>query len=170
MARRGPPLTMPIASHRIDDRLVHGQVVVGWGQPLDVAFLVVVDDMLATSPWEQELYRLAAPPELEMRFVTVPEAAAAHATWEDDPRVGMVLTADVATMARLADAVASIRRVTVGGLHAGPGRGERLRYVFLDAPDAGRLAALAARGVDVVAQDLPAARAVPLAEWGGATP
>ncbi|MCE2941897.1 MAG: PTS sugar transporter subunit IIB [Gemmatimonadota bacterium] len=157
---------MPIASHRIDDRLVHGQVVVGWGQPLDVAFLAVVDDALAGSPWEQELYRLAAPPELEMRFVTVDDAAAQYGAWAADARVGIVLTADVETMARLASRVAAIRRVTVGGLHAGPGRAERLRYVFLDAADAARLEALAARGVDVVAQDLPAARPMPLAEWG----
>lgn len=157
---------MPIASHRIDDRLVHGQVVVGWGQPLDVGFLAVVDDALAGSPWEQELYRLAAPPELEMRFVAVDDAVAQYDAWAADMRVGLVLTADVETMARLAARIAAIRRVTVGGLHAGPGRAERLRYVFLDAADADRLEALAARGVDVVAQDLPAARPVPLAEWG----
>lgn len=155
---------MSIASYRVDDRLVHGQVVVGWGQPLDVAFLVVVDDALADSPWEQELYRMAAPPELEMRFVTVAQATAAHGGWRDDPRVGLLLTADVETMARFARDGAPVGRVTVGGLHAGPGRTERLRYVFLDAGDADRLRALAATGVEVVAQDLPAARAVPLDE------
>ena len=31
---------MPIDLHRIDDRLIHGQVVVGWGQPLGVGFVV----------------------------------------------------------------------------------------------------------------------------------
>lgn len=155
---------MPIASYRVDDRLVHGQVVVGWGQPLDVAFLVVVDDALAESPWEQELYRMAAPPELEMRFVTVPQAAAQHGAWRADPRVGLVLTADVDTMARFAHDGAHVGRVTIGGLHAGPGRTERLRYVFLDTRDAERLRAIAATGVEVVAQDLPASRAVPLEE------
>ena len=35
---------MSIVLYRIDDRLIHGQVVVGWGQPLDVAFIVLVDD------------------------------------------------------------------------------------------------------------------------------
>ncbi|MGH7674871.1 MAG: PTS sugar transporter subunit IIB, partial [Gemmatimonadales bacterium] len=30
---------MSIRLFRIDDRLIHGQVVVGWGQPLDVRFL-----------------------------------------------------------------------------------------------------------------------------------
>jgi len=41
--------------NRIDDRLIHGQVVVGWGQPLDVGFIVLVDDAVASSDWEREL-------------------------------------------------------------------------------------------------------------------
>ena len=47
---------MPIALYRIDDRLIHGQVVVGWGQPLELRFIVLVDDDVAASEWEQELY------------------------------------------------------------------------------------------------------------------
>jgi PTS system mannose-specific IIB component/fructoselysine and glucoselysine-specific PTS system IIB component len=39
-----------------------------------------------------------------------------------------------------------------------------LRYVFLTEQEAARLRDLAARGVDVSAQDVPAARPVPLAE------
>jgi PTS system mannose-specific IIB component/fructoselysine and glucoselysine-specific PTS system IIB component len=153
---------MAIASYRVDDRLVHGQVVVGWGQPLDVAFLAIVDDALAESPWEQELYRLAAPPELEMRFVSVADAAAAHAAWRDEARVGMVITANVDTMGRFAALSGHVDRVTLGGLHAGPGRTERMHYVFLDVADIERLRALVASGVDVVAQDLPASRPVPI--------
>ena len=67
---------MPIVLCRVDDRLVHGQVVIGWGRPLGVEFIVLVDDSVAASPWEQELYRMAVPPELEIRFATVAEAAA----------------------------------------------------------------------------------------------
>jgi mannose/fructose/N-acetylgalactosamine-specific phosphotransferase system component IIB len=54
--------------NRIDDRLIHGQVVVGWGQPLDVRFIVLVDDAVAASDWEKELYRMGVPPEMEVRF------------------------------------------------------------------------------------------------------
>lgn len=158
---------MPLEGYRVDDRLVHGQVVVGWGQPLDLAFLVVVDDALADSPWEQELYKMAAPPELEVSFRSVHDAAAAHAAWSADARPGLLLTADVDTMARLVARVPEIRRVTLGGLHAGPGRHERLTYVFLDAADHDRLQALATRGVEVVAQDVPGTRPAPLAEWIG---
>ena len=40
---------MSIVLYRVDDRLIHGQVVVGWGQPLDIGFIVLVDDEVAAS-------------------------------------------------------------------------------------------------------------------------
>ena len=67
---------MPIVLCRVDDRLVHGQVVIGWGRPLGVELIVLVDDEVAASAWEQDLYRMAVPPEIEIRFATVAEASA----------------------------------------------------------------------------------------------
>ena len=67
---------MPFELYRIDDRLIHGQVVVGWGQPLDIAFIVLVDDAVAASDWEQELYRMGVPPEMEVSFASVEAALA----------------------------------------------------------------------------------------------
>ncbi len=68
---------MAIELFRIDDRLIHGQVVVGWGQPLDVTFIVLVDDDVAGSEWEQELYRMGVPPEMDVYFHTTADAPAA---------------------------------------------------------------------------------------------
>ena len=42
---------MPIVLCRIDDRLVHGQVVIGWGRPLGVELIVLVDWTVAASHW-----------------------------------------------------------------------------------------------------------------------
>jgi mannose/fructose/N-acetylgalactosamine-specific phosphotransferase system component IIB len=67
---------MPIVLFRVDDRLIHGQVVIGWGTPLGVDRIVLVDDQVSTSPWEQDLYRMAVSPEVDVRFVTIAEAAA----------------------------------------------------------------------------------------------
>jgi PTS system mannose-specific IIB component/fructoselysine and glucoselysine-specific PTS system IIB component len=75
--------------NRIDDRLIHGQVVVGWGQPLDVRFIVLVDDAVASSDWERELYRMGVPPEMELRFHSAAEAAR-HAA--DKGRSALVVT------------------------------------------------------------------------------
>ena len=92
---------MAIELFRIDDRLIHGQVVVGWGQPLDLAFIVLVDDEVASSEWEQELYRMGVPPEMDVHFDTVEDAAEKLADYQRDERRGALLTGDIETMARL---------------------------------------------------------------------
>jgi len=147
---------------RIDDRLVHGQVVIGWGLPHALGFLVVVDDDIAAAPWEQELYRMGAPEGMEVRFATVEEAATALPGYQADARAGMLLTADVATMARLVDAAPAVRQVTIGGLHHRADRVPRLRFVFLSPSEETALRALAARGVSVTAQDVPTSAPIAL--------
>ena len=154
---------MTIVLNRIDDRLIHGQVVVGWGQPLGVKFIVLVDDTVAESDWEQELYRMGVPPEMEVRFHSADEAARLLDGYRTEPRPGILLTGDIATMQRLVDH-GGVRDVNVGGIHHRAGRTQHLRYVFLTADEQASLRALAGRGAVVTAQDVPAARAVPLDE------
>ena len=153
---------MGLELFRIDDRLIHGQVVVGWGQPLDVDFIVLVDDEVAASEWEQELYRMGVPPEMDVHFLSVEEAASRLAAHAADGRPGILLTGDIETMARLAEATGLVRRVNLGGIHHRAGRTQRLRYVFLSPDEERALRELAARGIEISAQDVPSARAVPL--------
>lgn len=155
---------MPIALYRIDDRLVHGQVVVGWGCPLQASFIVLVDDQVATTEWEQELYRMGVPQGTDVFFASVASAAAQHAEWVSEPRIGIVLTPDIATMRRLVAAAPEINRVNIGGLHHRAGRVQKLRYVFLTPEEENDLRALAASGIEVTAQDVPHAHEVPLDE------
>jgi mannose/fructose/N-acetylgalactosamine-specific phosphotransferase system component IIB len=149
--------------YRIDDRLIHGQVVVGWGQPMDIEFIVLVDDAVAASEWEQELYRMGVPPEMEVFFHTVADAIGRLDGYRRDRRRGILLTGDVRSMACLV-AAGGIPAVNVGGLHHKPGRVQRLRYVFLTEDEERQLREIAAQGVQVAAQDVPAAWPVPLDE------
>ena len=153
---------MGIDLYRIDDRLIHGQVVVGWGQPLDVGFIALVDDEVAASDWEQELYRMGVPPQMDVYFASVIEAARQIHQWRADERPGILLTGDIDTMRRLTDMAPGIHSVNLGGIHHRPGRIQRLRYIYLAPEEEQALRELAARGVDVAAQDVPAARPVPL--------
>lgn len=155
---------MAVALYRIDDRLIHGQVVVGWGQPLDIRFIVLVDDEVACCDWEQDLYRMGVPPEMEIIFQNVDGAARDHQKYVSDARRGILVTPDIATMQRLIEAVPSISHVNVGGVHHRSGRTPRLRYVFLTSDEEAQLRDMIRDGVKVTAQDVPAAREVPIAE------
>jgi PTS system mannose-specific IIB component/fructoselysine and glucoselysine-specific PTS system IIB component len=149
--------------NRIDDRLIHGQVVVGWGQPLDVALIVLVDDLVAASDWEQELYRMGVPPEMEVRFHSAADAVSLLDGYRTETRPGILLTGDIATMRTLV-AEGGVREVNVGGIHHRPGRTQHLRFVFLTPAEEDALRELHDLGAVVTAQDVPAARAVPLDE------
>src|SRR5687767_15964389 len=92
--REGRPWWLPEARvaldlYRIDDRLIHGQVVVGWGQPLDLRFIVLVDDEVAASDWEQELYRMGVPPDMDVYFDAVETAAETLSDYQVDARRGL---------------------------------------------------------------------------------
>ena len=155
---------MSIALFRIDDRLIHGQVVVGWGQPLDIRFIVLVDDNVATCDWEQDLYRMGVPPEMEVVFVDVAEAVRKYDEFMSDPRRGIILTPDIETMQRLVEGVPAIREVNVGGIHHRAGRTQKMRYVFLAPDEEAQLRELIGTGIKVSAQDVPTARKVPMKE------
>lgn len=160
---------MTLVLHRIDDRLIHGQVVVGWGQPLDIGFIVLVDDAIAANEWEQELYRMGVPDEMEVFFHDTAGALEALDAYRRDARAGILLTGDIDTMQRLVDG-GGIRTVNLGGIHHKPGRTQRMRYVFLTEPEADALREMAAGGVAITAQDVPTARVIPLPDvLSGAT-
>jgi PTS system mannose-specific IIB component/fructoselysine and glucoselysine-specific PTS system IIB component len=152
-----------VALFRIDERLIHGQVVVGWETEVRPDRIVVVDDGLAGSGWEQELYRVGLPPALAADFVSVEEARSRLGEWQCSEERFIVMTRDVATMARLgAGGLLRGAEVNVGGLHYAPGRRQVLPYVFLSPAEGAALRELAASGAEVSARDLPAARRVPL--------
>jgi len=156
---------MSIALYRLDDRLIHGQVVVGWGKPLNVGFIVLVDDAVRSSEWEQELYRMGVPPEIEVVFASTEEALQRLPGWEEDPRVGILVAGNIDTLAALTANSHRVGRVNVGGVHHRPGRSERLRYVYLSDAEAAQLKTLAAHGVQVTAQDVPTTAPVPLEDF-----
>jgi PTS system mannose-specific IIB component/fructoselysine and glucoselysine-specific PTS system IIB component len=156
---------MPIALCRVDDRLVHGQVVVGWGAPLRVDLIVLVDDAVRSNPWEQEIYRMAVPGGVALEFASGAEAAARLRQWATGQDRVFILTGDIATMADLVlagDGV--INRVNLGGLHDVPGRRERLRYLYLSEDEISQLRRLEAAGIIITAQDVPTATPIAFRE------
>ena len=123
---------MPIVLCRVDDRLVHGQVVIGWGRPLAIELIVLVDDTVAASPgsrtstgWRcHRRSRCSSPPS--------PMRRRGSSEWDGGTRRVLILTGDLPTMAALhAAEPAAMHRINLGGVHHRPGRRERLPYLYL---------------------------------------
>jgi PTS system mannose-specific IIB component len=141
---------------RVDNRLLHGQVLETWIPKLGVSGVVVVDDEAAGSPLAQAAMTLCCPAEVPVRVLRRDEAD--FAALAAEPGRLLVLVRDVAgltaAVARgLTPALAP--RLNLGNVHHTPGRRPVSPSVFLDVTDLEALHALAAQGFDVEARAIP---------------
>lgn len=147
---------MSIQLFRVDERLIHGQVVIGWGRRLHPRRYVVVDDGLADSEWEQELYLLAVEGDAEVRFLSVEDARDEVRALRSDDVPTVVLTRDIAAMRGLSEAGALRGEVVnLGGLHPGSGRRSVRGWLNLTPDDERDVRALVEAGAVVEGRDLP---------------
>ena len=149
--------------HRVDDRLIHGQVVVAWGMRFRPARIVVADDESAANAWEKELLESAAP-DVQVRVVGLAEAAADYAAEAARPGGAFLLVRGLPGARALVECGAAIPKFNLGGIHYAPGRVKLNEYVYLDDRDREAARALLARGVKLEVQDVPATRPQPLHE------
>jgi mannose/fructose/N-acetylgalactosamine-specific phosphotransferase system component IIB len=149
---------------RVDDRLIHGQVSIGWAAHLKPALMLVLDDEVAGEDWENELVCAACPESMRAEVTTVAEGArrlAADAAAGGGERT-LVLLRGTAQALRMVEAGYRPAEINVGGLHHHAGSRSVLPYVYVDADEEADLRALAARGIRLSAQDLPGNRAYDL--------
>lgn len=153
---------MPLLLMRVDERLLHGQVVVGWGMHLRPDRYIVVDDALASEEWEQELYRLAVPDRVEVLFRSVAEGIPALPHWRAAEEKAILLTRDLTSMRRLVtEGDRGSEPIHLGGIHHAPGRERLLSFVHLGAVERKELELLLERGFTVVARELPGTPEIP---------
>jgi mannose/fructose/N-acetylgalactosamine-specific phosphotransferase system component IIB len=159
---------LPIVLFRIDERLIHGQVIVGWGERLHMDRIIVVDDELRESSWEQELYCLGVPPSVDAVFASVEEARRDLPHWREDSRRLIILIRDLPTLSRVAEGGnLEGQEINLGGIHFAAGRQRVLPYLFLSPEEQAELRGIAATGAVISARDLPGSRAVALEELLG---
>ncbi len=140
---------------RIDDRLIHGQVIIGWCSQFPIKKLVVCDDEIPNSKWQKELLLMAAPPELST-FVFTPAELAEHIPeWEKEDNTLMILMKSPEIIRKLVNLGVSIQRVNVGGIHFKEGRKEYLPYLYLSDEEAEAFRSLMWQGIEFYCQDLP---------------
>jgi PTS system mannose-specific IIB component/fructoselysine and glucoselysine-specific PTS system IIB component len=149
--------------HRIDDRLIHGQVVIAWGERLRPRRIVVADDSAAADTWERELLASAAPG-IEVEVTPVGAAALAYDAEASRDGGAFLLVRDLGAARRLVEAGARVPLFTLGGLHYAPGKDKINDYVYLDTADREAARALLERGVRLEVQDVPASRPVALTD------
>ena len=67
---------MPVVLARIDDRLIHGQVTVGWSERLRPDRILLANNAIAADTWQTRVYSSTVPPHIQVSILPVAKAAA----------------------------------------------------------------------------------------------
>ncbi len=146
---------MPVKLARIDDRLIHGQVVLGWVPVVKPDRIVVACDRVAANDWERRFYASCVPAEARTSFFSVEEAARNVATDPYRNEQLLVLLESAEDAYKFVAAGVALQEINIGGLHYREGAIELLPFVFVTPDDRAFLRELVKRGVSLSAQDVP---------------
>ncbi len=148
---------------RIDDRLVHGQVVTTWFRHYDSDLILVCDDDVARDTFTKRVLKAAAPKGVKVtafsvadtiKFFNAPKFAALKA---------MVIVKGPEAVEGLIDAGMSVPHVVLGGMGKREGRELLNRTVSASPDEVACFRRLTEKGCEIVYQLVPDDPAVPLA-------
>ena len=153
-----------VALIRVDNRLVHGQVLEAWLPALDAHGIFVADDEAASNVLARSAMALAIPPKVTFQVEKVASAAELlrpGGTGASGVRT-LLLVRDVRDAVALRELGVPIPRLNVGNVHFANGRRQVAPSVYLDPAEMEALARLAAGGTEVEVRAVPSEHPTPL--------
>lgn len=124
---------------RVDNRLVHGQIIETWLPFTGARLLVVANDQLAADALQQEIVSLAIPGSVKAVFLSVEEVGGALEALMARAKVRLtetlVLFATCNDARRAYEGGVDFSSVNIGNLHYGPGKRQLAAHVAVSAED-----------------------------------
>lgn len=140
---------------RVDDRLIHGEVVMGWMPATRTTRLIIVDDELCRDPFARKILMTMAPAEIRC-FVYTVEQAAVHLTKAPMPHERlMVLAKSPLTFWRLIEKGVEIKEVNLGGTGIDDNRRPFFKNISLSRDEVESVEKMLEHGCDVYYQLVP---------------
>src|SRR3989339_648619 len=146
---------MSIILVRIDDRLIHGQIVEGWLKPINANHILVISDDVARDRMQQILLGMAVPIGVKFTSLSVDEGAKKiNDEFFAKDRV-LLLVPGPEPLLRLLRQGVKFESVNVGGMHYGPGKKQILRTLCVDKDDIDTLMEIRSMGIELEGRVLP---------------
>lgn len=146
---------MSIELVRIDDRLVHGQVVMAWSKAVSVKHMVVIDDKVAGDEIRKMLLETVSPPWLKVSVFTVAQGIEALQSNQFGNEKIFLLCTNPMTIMMLIEGGIVINKVNIGGMSFSQGKTQLTKAVSVNEHDRNAFKQLHEQGVVLEIQILP---------------
>jgi PTS system mannose-specific IIB component len=146
---------MPIVLVRIDDRLIHGQIVEGWLKIIKVNHIVVISDEVAKNKMQQILLGMAVPNNIKVSNFSIEDAARKIRENIFDKDRALLLLSCPQDVVRLIEQGVQISSINVGGMHFAAGKKQVLRNLSVNEDDIAAFRAIGGRNIELEGRVLP---------------
>ena len=147
---------MSIVLTRIDNRLIHGQVLETWLPYVHANCLVVANEAISSSPLKRMMMEASVPSRIRVEIGSIAEITALFGSGQlDDLRVLLLFATTADSLEALNNGL-KFECLNLGNLHAGQGKTQFSCTVFLDAEDVNNLEMIDVAGVEITARCIPA--------------
>jgi len=140
---------------RVDDRLIHGQVVVGWCKRLNLNAIIVVNDEVANDSLQKDLMNLAVPKGVKSFYFSLDECGDKLKSSEIDNYDYILLVNSSTDALTLVEHGIVMNELNIGGLHYKSHKTQYSSSLFLDDKDIENIKKIMSRFVKINTQPLP---------------
>lgn len=131
-------ISMDITLVRVDNRLIHGQILEAWLPFTHASCIVVVDDEVAGDFFRETVIRMAVPRDVEVIVSGVQEFARDYTYSTGQGKKAIVLFSSIADACKAFSAGFKFNKLNLGNVHHDQSEEEKIRCsscIFLDNND-----------------------------------
>ncbi|OOF49660.1 PTS mannose/fructose/sorbose transporter subunit IIB [Rodentibacter genomosp. 1] len=143
-----------ICFSRIDDRLIHGQVVTTWVNLFKVEQIVVLNDKLAIDQTQKNILAMAAPQGIKVVVLTIEKFAEIYQTKGLSRRTMLLFTNSIDVLSTV-NAGVPINELNVGGMRFQEGRTQLTKALSVTNEERSAFQQLLDKEVTVTIQMVP---------------
>lgn len=148
---------------RIDDRLIHGQVMTSWIKNRKANQVVIVDDAVAADDYMIDVLEMAIPEDIAIGIFTKEDGVTFFSQGLDEPTILLVKGPGVLNY--LKDAGIDIDEVDVGGMGAREDRSVLYKNISTSRQENEEFRKLVDKGVNVYIQVMPQNKPTDIREY-----
>ncbi|MGH1647889.1 PTS sugar transporter subunit IIB [Enterococcus gilvus] len=148
---------------RIDDRLIHGQVMTAWIKNKKATQVVIVDDGTANDEYMIEVLEMAIPEEIAIGVFTKEDGVRFFSQGLDEPTI--LLVKGPQALNYLVDHGIEIDEINVGGMGTRPERSVLYKNISSSEEENEQFRALLSKNVNVFIQVMPQDKPVSVAKY-----
>lgn len=154
---------MSVKFCRIDDRLIHGQVVTTWVNVHKIEQVIILNAAVEKDKIQSNVLKMSAPSNIKLHIFS-PEKFLEVIKKNPITRNTMLLFSSPFDVEKLVDAGYEIPKLNVGGMRGNAERSQITKAVFVTPEERAVFKKLIAKGIDVEIQMVPNEAAVKMRE------